>query len=118
MEPTCGTHTHAGFTVRSPLHDLITLHPSKFRRHALALILLCRLAMKRPSSKPALRAKALDSAALQKASGGRGVVHGYWECDNCGAVTDSYSSYCYTCGCSFSSGNMDPSFFGLDPYFY
>ncbi len=44
MEPTYGTHTHAGFTVRSPLHDLITPQRSKFRRHALALILLCRLA--------------------------------------------------------------------------
>lgn len=39
--------------------------------------------MKKPSSRPQLRAKNLDMTSLEKASGGRGTIHGYYQCD-CG----------------------------------
>ena len=59
--------------------------------------------MKKPTSK--LRVRGLDQRGLEKAQGGRGICHGYYECNFCHTVTTYKWEYCPTCGRFFTSGH-------------
>lgn len=39
--------------------------------------------MKKPAARPKMRAQNLDLDALKRVDGGRGTIHGYYECE-CG----------------------------------
>ncbi len=54
--------------------------------------------------KEPLRTKALSTDALQKVQGGRGIVHGYIECNACGATIPPGADACPNC---FTPINQD-----------
>lgn len=57
--------------------------------------------MKRRSGSP-LRAKQLDTEALKRTHGGRGIVRGYIECNACSATIPPDASVCPNCYTSVS----------------
>ncbi len=57
--------------------------------------------MKKPTKQNPLRARPLDNAGLQKAHGGRGIAHGYFECLDCGDTSSSGWTACPCCGALF-----------------
>lgn len=52
--------------------------------------------------KEPLRTKALSTDAVQQVQGGRGIVHGYIECNACGATIPPDTNACPNCGTSIS----------------
>lgn len=64
-----------------------------------------------------LRIRNLETKDLEKASGGRGICHGYYECLDCGNTTPQGWGNCPSCGAAFdpASGSYGGGGGGYQP---